>query len=96
MQVSLRYDTALIRTGIRSPSGGGKMMSWKRGWIGVVVLVSLLVGVTSCGKEKPPEPPKAAPPPPFTFGVVLVGPYNDHGWSEAHYAAGKYVESKGS
>jgi simple sugar transport system substrate-binding protein len=30
----------------------------------------------------------------FNFGVVLVGPYNDHGWSEAHYTAGKYVESK--
>ena len=30
----------------------------------------------------------------FVFGVVLVGPYNDHGWSEAHYAAGKYVEEK--
>ncbi len=69
-------------------------MSWRRGWIGVVVLVSLLGWIASCSKEKPPEPPKAAPPPPFTFGVVLVGPYNDHGWSEAHYAAGKYVESK--
>ena len=30
----------------------------------------------------------------FTFGVVLVGPYNDHGWSEAHFTAGKYVEGK--
>ena len=30
----------------------------------------------------------------FTFGVVLVGPYNDHGWSEANYTAGKYVEGK--
>ncbi|MBI4763822.1 MAG: BMP family ABC transporter substrate-binding protein [Deltaproteobacteria bacterium] len=30
----------------------------------------------------------------FTFGVVLVGPYNDHGWSEAHFTAGKYVERK--
>ena len=26
------------------------------------------------------------------FGVILVGPYNDHGWSEAHYNAGKYAE----
>jgi len=24
----------------------------------------------------------------------MVGPYNDHGWSQAHYEAGKYVESK--
>jgi len=43
---------------------------------------------------KPPEPTKAPTPAPFIFGVILVGPYNDHGWSEAHYTAGKYVESK--
>ena len=30
----------------------------------------------------------------YTFGMLLVGPYNDHGWSEANYDAGKYVESK--
>ncbi|MBN1963721.1 MAG: BMP family ABC transporter substrate-binding protein [Anaerolineae bacterium] len=28
----------------------------------------------------------------FVFGLVLVGPHNDHGWSEAHYTAGQYVE----
>ena len=28
----------------------------------------------------------------FTFGLLLVGPYNDHGWSQAHYDGGKYVE----
>jgi simple sugar transport system substrate-binding protein len=31
---------------------------------------------------------------PFTFGLLLVGPYNDHGWSQAHYDGGKYVERK--
>lgn len=31
---------------------------------------------------------------PFVFGMLLVGPYNDHGWSQAHYEAGKYVETK--
>lgn len=31
---------------------------------------------------------------PFIFGVLLVGPYNDHGWSQAHYDAGLYVEKK--
>ena len=31
---------------------------------------------------------------PFTFGMLLVGPYNDHGWSQAHYEAGLYVEEK--
>jgi simple sugar transport system substrate-binding protein len=28
----------------------------------------------------------------FVFGVVLVGPENDGGWSQAHYEGGLYVE----
>ena len=28
----------------------------------------------------------------FVFGVILVGPKNDHGWSQAHYEGGQYVE----
>lgn len=43
-------------------------------------------------------PPVVVNPPvadePFVFGMLLVGPYNDHGWSQAHYEAGKYVEEK--
>lgn len=31
---------------------------------------------------------------PFVFGLLLVGPYNDRGWSQAHYDAGLYVERK--
>ncbi|HHX45349.1 MAG TPA: BMP family ABC transporter substrate-binding protein [Chloroflexi bacterium] len=49
----------------------------------IVVLASLL---TSCASSTAKGE--------FTFGLVLVGPYNDHGWSEAHYQAGKYVEEK--
>lgn len=30
----------------------------------------------------------------FVFGVVLVGPYNDHGWSEAHFVGAQYAEEK--
>jgi simple sugar transport system substrate-binding protein len=26
------------------------------------------------------------------FGMLMVGPYNDNGWSQAHYEAGLYVE----
>jgi len=29
---------------------------------------------------------------PFKFGLLLVGPYNDHGYSQAHFEGGKYVE----
>jgi simple sugar transport system substrate-binding protein len=40
------------------------------------------------------EPVVTEPPAPqeFTFGMVLVGSINDHGWSQAHYDAGLYVE----
>jgi simple sugar transport system substrate-binding protein len=43
------------------------------------------------------EPPVVATEPPaepFVFGMLLVGPYNDHGWSQAHYEAGQYVEQQ--
>ena len=36
----------------------------------------------------------AAPGVGLTFGVILVGPHNDHGWSEAHYIASQYAEKK--
>ncbi|MCP4104090.1 MAG: BMP family ABC transporter substrate-binding protein [Desulfobacteraceae bacterium] len=29
---------------------------------------------------------------PFIFGLLLVGSYNDHGYSQAHFEGGKYVE----
>lgn len=29
-----------------------------------------------------------------TIGMILVGPYNDSGWSQATYEGGQYVESK--
>jgi len=30
----------------------------------------------------------------FVFGMILVGPQDDRGWSQAHYEAGLYVEEK--
>ena len=30
----------------------------------------------------------------LVFGMLLVGPFNDRGWSQAHYEAGLYVEEK--
>jgi basic membrane protein A and related proteins len=30
----------------------------------------------------------------FLFGIVLVGPYNDHGWSEANYIGAQYAKAK--
>lgn len=40
------------------------------------------------------EQPTEKPAEPFVFGMLLVGPYNDNGWSQAHYEAGLYVEEK--
>ncbi len=55
-------------------------------WFGLALFTLLALAVGACGP--------GATPAPITFGVILVGPYNDHGWSEAHYMAGKYVEEK--
>ena len=44
---------------------------------------SIMVG------EAPPAPVAAEE---IVFGMVLVGPRNDRGWSQAHYTAGEYVE----
>ena len=30
----------------------------------------------------------------FTFGLLMVGPANDHGWSQAHFDAGKKIEKE--
>jgi len=30
----------------------------------------------------------------FVFGMLLVGPQNDHGWSQANYEAGKIIEKE--
>ena len=61
----------------------------------IVTLIALAVIIAACAPAPTPAP-TAAPKPAagITFGIVLVGPYNDHGWSEAHYAAAQYVKSK--
>jgi len=81
-------------------------MSVKNVWRGVAILAAMAMVLAACTpaatETTAPEPtvePTAAPPEPtaepeqpFTFGMLLVGPYNDHGWSQAHYEAGLYVE----
>jgi simple sugar transport system substrate-binding protein len=61
----------------------------KVSWSLLAILIISIMLVGSCGPAASPTPSG-----PFVFGVVMVGPYNDHGWSEAHYTAGQYVESK--
>ncbi len=55
-------------------------------WIVFVVLGFLSLGMVS--------PMNAEAEKKFSFGLLLVGPYNDHGWSQAHFEAGKYVEER--
>ncbi|MCI0396257.1 MAG: BMP family ABC transporter substrate-binding protein [Chloroflexi bacterium] len=54
---------------------------------------SIVVGVSAPEEGEPPagETPAAGGEGPV-FGMVLVGPRNDHGWSQAHYEGGLYVE----
>ena len=49
----------------------------------VIGLAALVLAATATAAEKG-----------FTFGMLLVGPSNDHGWSQAHYEGGRYVERK--
>lgn len=76
--------------------------------VGLMLLIAACAPATTVAPQppapaatQPPAPTQApadteAPPPaePFIFGMLLVGPYNDNGWSQAHYEAGLYVEEK--
>ncbi len=37
---------------------------------------------------------ESAKPEEFTFGILMVGAYNNKGWDQAHYDAGLYVEDQ--
>jgi simple sugar transport system substrate-binding protein len=61
-----------------------------------VMLVSACQTATPVTTTTPatqaPSPTQASTP--LTFGMILVGPYNDSGWSQATYDGGQYVVSK--
>ncbi len=75
-------------------------------WLAGLLLASMVLA--ACGGTTPAAPtaaPGATTPASdatqaptateeYVFGMVLVGPINDGGWSQAHYEAAKYVESK--
>lgn len=54
--------------------------------------------ISACTAPQPTAPPTTEPAADtgdgFVFGLILVGPKDDHGWSEAHYRAGQYVEEQ--
>ncbi|KPK10381.1 MAG: hypothetical protein AMJ56_08215 [Anaerolineae bacterium SG8_19] len=43
-------------------------------------------------EEEVPAEEEAPAEEEFVFGIVLVGPQNDRGWSQAHFEGGEYVE----
>lgn len=53
--------------------------------VAIISLVAFLLPMSSAFAQKGS---------PFTFGLLLVGPYNDRGWSQAHFEAGEYVQKK--
>ncbi len=62
------------------------MARTRRRWALVALAAGLfapLAATNASGASGAPED--------FKFGMILVGPQNDHGWSQAHYEAGQYV-----
>ncbi len=53
-----------------------------------ITVICLVLALLTIG----PHDVSAAQKKPFIFGLLLVGPYNDHGWSQAHYEGGEFVE----
>ncbi|MBI5156457.1 MAG: BMP family ABC transporter substrate-binding protein [Acidimicrobiia bacterium] len=49
------------------------------------LLAAVSLVVAACGDDDGEAPED------FKFGMILVGPQNDQGWSQAHYEAGLYV-----
>jgi simple sugar transport system substrate-binding protein len=75
----------------------------KQFWKVASLVIVMALALSACATAAAPAAPAAAPveptkapekPKEFNFGMLLVGPHNDHGWSQAHYDAGLYVEKK--
>lgn len=61
----------------------------KRKGLGLIALMAAMtLVVAACGDDDEVSGEG------FTFGMILVGPENDRGWSQAHFEGGKYVEEQ--
>ncbi len=61
----------------------GKQRRWRH-TVGLLLATALVVA--ACGDDDGGGTADG-----FKFGMILVGPQNDQGWSQAHYEAGLYV-----
>ncbi len=56
-------------------------------WSLLALLTALTLVAAACGGDEDVGEG-------FKFGMILVGPNNDRGWSQAHFEAGQYVEAQ--
>lgn len=63
----------------------------KRFWLLLSMTIIAAMLFSACGTKAATT---ATTEEPFVFGMLLVGPYTDNGWSTATYMGGKYVEGK--
>src|SRR5262245_41070583 len=61
-------------------------MSRRTRRVALIALAAVLAPLTGVGATNASSAPED-----FKFGMILVGPQNDRGWSQAHYEAGQYL-----
>jgi len=61
----------------------------RMGFVGALAAVVVVAAACSSSKTTGGTTPSSNKQ--FVFGMLLVGPYNDHGWSQANYEGGQYV-----
>ena len=67
----------------------GRTVTSKRNWkLLLVLLGAFALLVVACGDDDDDD---GGSDEPFTFGMILVGPRDDRGWSQAHFEGGQYV-----
>ncbi|MDH5507544.1 MAG: BMP family ABC transporter substrate-binding protein [Anaerolineae bacterium] len=73
-------------------------MKASKTWGILIVMMAMALSLSAC-KQSPPEDTGTVPEEEpatsedvFKFGLILVGPKNDHGWSQAHYEGGLFAE----
>ncbi|MDH3261560.1 MAG: BMP family ABC transporter substrate-binding protein [Acidimicrobiia bacterium] len=66
----------------------------------LIVLLAFTLLAAACGEDTsettaaPATTTTASSAEPLKFGMILVGPQNDRGWSQAHFEAGQYLEEQ--
>ena len=53
-------------------------------------MIAIVLGTCTVSPNETQSP---IPADEFVFGLIMVGSRDDHGWSESHYMAGRYVEA---